>query len=45
VFERLFARAKDHVEATGEGCHHVRTLVTYGFFYIVATTRAPPQLR
>jgi hypothetical protein len=45
VFERLFARAMDHVEATGEGGHNVGAVVTCGFFYIVAITRELPQLR
>jgi hypothetical protein len=41
VFECLFTRAMDYVEATGEGSQNVGALVTCGFFYIVATTREP----
>ena len=41
VFECLFTRAMDHVEATGEGSQNVSALVTCGFFYIVAITREP----
>ena len=39
MFERLVARAMDSVQAIREESEEVGALVTWGFFYIVGTTR------